>query len=179
MDAREQTTHPFQVLLRLQLRLAPTLARIQAVTKSIERKQAAALDQQRRHHRQFGCCKLEGKGMLLGNRGVAPTSRPIKLHDQRGRTFDTHLIDAVLVTAQRQHAPIRFEAGLGHRIQDQVRIEPRIRRITFQLTRPWASAVAPPPWSGARCRSIAASHPRCGFPRPGSSDPGELAGPFR
>jgi len=67
--------------------------------------------------------QFQAELVLLENRVVAPATGPVELGDQWCYIFDAHLIDAVLVAVERQHAGIAEVADAFHGVEDQVRRE--------------------------------------------------------
>jgi len=85
--------------------------------------QGSPIVQQRRYHRNFTRLELQGKFVLFENRRFAPPCRAIELGDQWRRILYTDLVDAILVTVQRQESPAAGKPERFHRRQDIVRLQ--------------------------------------------------------
>src|SRR3989338_2586489 len=79
--------------------------------------QRAAVDHQGRHHRNLALGQRRDKGMLFQDRRIRPACGAIKLGDQGRAVFHARLIDAVLITVERQQTPIAAQPDAVQRIE--------------------------------------------------------------
>ncbi len=107
MNAAEKAAHPFALGARAELRPAPAAPLEHGEAETVVLEQRAALLNERRHDRNLRGRELEREAVLLGDRGGAPALRPVKLGDQRRAALDADLVDAILVTVQREDAAVR------------------------------------------------------------------------
>src|SRR5690606_37788904 len=90
-------------------------------------KQAASILQKWSHHGQVILLQLEQKIMLLLNTVLTPAPRAVELGDQRLFIFDAYLIDAVLITVQRQYTGVAIKAKAFDGIHHHVLAEKGVR----------------------------------------------------
>ena len=135
MDAPEEATHPFALVLRAEFGPLPAAAREEreAEARMVQQRACVPVASEfagpaRKHHRRddrnLGGRQLQREVVLLENRLVAPASRPVELRDDRLAALDADLVDAVLVAAERKDPPIAQQAGGIDRIEDHVRRQP-------------------------------------------------------
>ena len=91
VDAPEKAPDPLQHLLVLQLRRAAAAAREHRETEFGEVVQAAAVDHQRRDHRDLALRQFERKRMVLEDLRVAPALRAVELRHAVGIVFEAEL----------------------------------------------------------------------------------------
>ena len=127
MYARNKAPQPAQRLIILELRRAATLTRIERQHEPAVLMQRAAIENQRRHHRQFRLRQFQCKRMLFQNRRTAPALRTVKLGNHALARFEPHLIHAVFITVERREATIATLAGGLYGIEQALRRETRIR----------------------------------------------------
>src|SRR6185312_10058062 len=130
----DQAAQPLQLVACLQLRRAPAVTRGECVTEAFVVQQRAALERQRRHHRQLGIRQLLRELVLLDDGRIGPAARAVELRDHgcgrlRFRAFQPDLPHPVLVAVQRQQAPIRPQPAGADRIKHQVGGEAGIGRV--------------------------------------------------
>ena len=121
VDAREKPPHPLPLLLGAEFRPAPTLAPVDRIAKPAELEERPPIDHVRRHHRHLGLRQFERKRMFLEDRGRAPPLRPVELHDDRHVVLAPHLVDAILVAVQREHASVATMAERLDGLDDDIR----------------------------------------------------------
>src|SRR5687767_2427768 len=105
MHTAEKSTHPFAILLVLQLRPTATAPLKQCITKPLKLQQGLPAVSARCHDGNFRSGKLQSKAVLLENRRIGPALRTIELDHQRLRILAPDLIHPIFVTAERQHPP--------------------------------------------------------------------------
>ena len=127
MNAAEKAAHPFALGARAELRPAPAAPLEHREAETVVLEQRAALLHERRHDRNLCGRELEREAVLLGDRRGAPALRPVKLGDQRRAALDADLVDAILVTVQREDAAVRHIAERLHRRDDDVGRETVVR----------------------------------------------------
>ena len=123
MHAAQQLAEAIELVEIAGLRCAAAAAREEGEAKAGVLEQRAAVALERCHHRHLVLGQFQTELVLLEDRRVAPATRTIELGDQRRFVFDAHLIDAVLVAVERQHAGIAEVADAFHGVEDQVRRE--------------------------------------------------------
>ncbi|MNV96530.1 hypothetical protein D3C71_1915490 [compost metagenome] len=82
--------------------------------------QGRALQHQRRDRRNFGGLELGGKRMLFIELRAAPAARAVELGDHAFAVFEKHLVDPVLVRAQRGQPAIPVQTDRGQCVQHHI-----------------------------------------------------------
>src|SRR5690606_17078246 len=127
VNAPEKAPHPLALRARAQLRPAASAPLEHGEAEALVLEQRAPVLDDRRHHRNFGGGELEREAVLLLDRRIAPAIRAIELHDERYALLDSHLIDTILVTVQREDAPVGDTPEGLYRGNDDVRSQSVIR----------------------------------------------------
>ena len=120
VDAAEETADPRERVRCIELRCAAASARIDSDTKAAKRVQRRTFEHQRRDDRNLAGVKLGDELMLLRDLRIAPASRTIELRDDRRLVLAPHLVDAVLVTVEREQAAVAADADGVERVEDEV-----------------------------------------------------------
>src|SRR6185295_5546348 len=94
-------------------------------------------------NRHFGSRELERKRVLFEQCLRAPALGPVELRDARRVGFDTHLVDAVLITVEREHTTVALKPDRLDRRDHEVRREVRIRMGAASGHGPTVSGVDP------------------------------------
>src|SRR5690606_12252250 len=105
MDTSDEAAEPLERVLVLQFGGASASARIDRKSEARMMMQRPPFEDERRHHRNLALGEFLRESMLFQNLRIAPTRRPVELCDHRRFVFEPHLIDAVLVTVERELPP--------------------------------------------------------------------------
>jgi hypothetical protein len=90
--------------------------------------QRAAIELARGHRRNLARGEIGNESMFFKDGGVAPALRTVELRDHGRAVFHAHLVHAVLVAVERQHAAVGAHADCAERAVERVehdfRLEP-------------------------------------------------------
>ena len=120
MDAAEEPAHPFERVITINRGHATGTTWEDRKVPALERMQRAAVDFQRRDHRNFRSGEFCREGMFFDDLRVVPAAGAVELDHHRRAVFHTGLVDAVLVAVEREHAAVRHQPDLRQRIEDAV-----------------------------------------------------------
>ena len=120
MDTAEQLAQAIQLIQVARLRRPPATARKQGETEAGMFVQGFAVVHHRRHHGNIHRCQFEGKAVFFEDGFVGPAVWSIELGDQRLAVFDADLIDAVLITVQRQNAGVAEKTNAFDSVEYQI-----------------------------------------------------------
>ena len=117
VNTTNEAPHPLQHLPAIEFRRPAALPGEHGKAQVAMAVQRFPAEHERCDHRQLPPGKFGGKCMFLKDRCIRPTSGTIKLNHPRRAVVHEYLIDAVLITVERQQTAIARKANALQRIE--------------------------------------------------------------
>ena len=128
VDAADEPTDPLEHLRVVEFRHPPPAAGIDREPEALVLVQRSPEKLLGSDHGNLAFGELPGEFVLLEDRGVRPSTRPVELRHHGRPVLEVDLIDAVLVAVQREEPTVPPQTHAFERVEHAVRGESGVRR---------------------------------------------------